>query len=132
MINENKVKSRKIKKTKESKDIFETKQVDIKEKSSVKKIRRNKLRNDFGNSYTTFDTGSDIRKVRSRRLNVKDLNQDEVRLDREIENEDNLSITIMILILVLCFVVGIFLGYMLYRLAMNGGNALMILWYFLR
>ena len=46
---------------------------------------------------------------------------EEKKLDEGIQKDDNMSIGLIILILVLCFVVGISLGYLLYKIALNGG-----------
>lgn len=62
-----------------------------------------------------------VNKFRKRRIHSVDLDRQEKELDRQIEIEDNLSILVMALILVGCFIVGISLGYILYNIAINGG-----------
>lgn len=95
---------------------------------------------------------ADIKKIRGHKIKVVKLEKDdfanieveevieddsnlsdeiEKKIDKEIEHENDLSITVIISILVLCFFVGISLGYMLYRIAINSSNAMMIIKYFL-
>ena len=62
-----------------------------------------------------------VNRVRKRRIHSIDFNEQERELDRQIEIEDNLSVMVMAFILIGCFIVGIFLGYMLYNIAINGG-----------
>lgn len=69
-------------------------------------------------------------KIKTRKIRNVDFNREELKNDKRIENEENLSVAIMILILVICFAVGIFLGYLLYNLAINSSNAAMIVRYF--
>lgn len=45
---------------------------------------------------------------------------EEAKMDQAIEREDNFSIGLIFLIIAMCFVVGISLGYLLYRIAMTG------------
>lgn len=81
-------------------------------------------------------------KVRNRKIRVKledkDMEKDidevqeieeveEEKLDKELETEDNMSFAVMALILVVCFVVGILVGYLLYRLAIDNSNTLSII-----
>lgn len=46
---------------------------------------------------------------------------EEQKLDKEARMDDNFSIVMIIIILVLCFIVGITLGFLLYQLAITGG-----------
>ena len=62
-----------------------------------------------------------VNRFRKRRIHSIDFNEQERELDRQIEIEDNLSVMVMAFILIGCFIVGIFLGYMLYNIAINGG-----------
>ena len=75
------------------------------------------------------------KKVKNKKIRMSFTAKQEARMDKEIENSDNLSVGLMIVILVLCFVVGISLGYVLYRIAINSSNAMFIVkylfgWYF--
>lgn len=45
------------------------------------------------------------------------------KVDKELEQSDNISIAAMIFIIVICFVVGIGLGYILYNLAISNSSA---------
>lgn len=76
--------------------------------------------------------GEKFPRIGTRRLRGLEINREEQKLDQEIEKEDNLSITVMIIILVLCFIIGISLGYILYRIAMNSSNAMFIITHYLR
>ena len=60
--------------------------------------------------------GSKLKKIRMSMTKAE-----EKKLDEGIQKDDNMSIGLIILILVLCFVVGISLGYLLYNIALNGG-----------
>ena len=71
-------------------------------------------------------------KVKGRKLKISNLDVEEIKLDKEIEKSDNLSITVMVIILILCFVIGGILGYMLYRIAINNSNYLFISPYLFR
>lgn len=75
--------------------------------------------------------GKKFSRIGTSRLRGFELTQEEQKLDRELENEDNFSITVMIVILVLCFVVGILLGYVLYRIAMNSSNVMFVITHYL-
>lgn len=74
------------------------------------------------NNYCSYS------KVRKRKIKNVVKNKDDViaskdeYMDQEyknIESEDNFSLGLMIFILVLCVIVGVVLGYFLYRLAIN-------------
>jgi len=81
----------------------------------------------------SIDTVKSEKKIKGRKL--KDYEKErleEERLDKEIEGEDNLSIGLIVVILVVCFVVGIAVGYILYRLAIDSSNVLIALRYFLK
>lgn len=66
-------------------------------------------------------------KVRTRKLRKISDEMREDSLDRTITREDNFSIGLMIAILVGCFVVGIAVGYILYKLAIDNSNTLLII-----
>lgn len=86
-----------------------------------KKIKGSKIKDKDKNDYDVKISDIKSNKVRCRKIRIVDIEREEKELDRKIENEDNLSIAVMVFILVLCFAVGIFLGYMLYNIAINGG-----------
>ena len=45
--------------------------------------------------------------------------KEEEKIDHQMEKEENISIVVMLIILIFCFIIGISLGYMLYRIAIN-------------
>ena len=47
----------------------------------------------------------------------------ETKADREIEQSDNISVVMMVLIIIICFIVGIALGYVLYNISIASSNA---------
>ena len=61
-----------------------------------------------------------INKSKGKRISMSLSKAEEKRLDNDMEKNDKMSIFVMIGILVLCFVVGISLGYLLYKIAMTG------------
>lgn len=52
------------------------------------------------------------------------LNKTDKELEKEALQEENISIAMIVLIIGLCFVVGISLGYILYRIAINSSSVL--------
>ena len=54
------------------------------------------------------------------------LNKTDIELEKEALQEDNISIAMIVLIIGLCFVVGISLGYILYRIAINSSSVLIV------
>ena len=127
-----KVKSRKLNKGTEE---VEEKNVN---KTSSKKTQKKTLDDVLGKVDSSRSvalerrTRSVNKNLKGRKLKVTNEDLDEKKLDKEIENEDNLSITLMIVILLACFVVGGILGYMLYRIALNSSNVLSIVPYLFR
>lgn len=101
------------------------------------KIRPRKLRKDFvakgevlGDNndevlvLTSKKTNEEVmkpKKVRAKKVRMSMSKAEEKRLEKGMQQDDNMSIGLMVLILVVCFVVGITLGYLLYRIALNGG-----------
>lgn len=59
-------------------------------------------------------------KVRTRKIRMSLTKAEEKKIDKEIERSDNMSIVVIVFILAICFVVGIALGYFLYKIAING------------
>lgn len=55
-----------------------------------------------------------------RKIRMSSTLKEEQKLDSEMERSDNFSILIIVGILAICFVVGISLGYVLYKIAING------------
>ncbi len=54
------------------------------------------------------------------------LNKTDKELEKEALQEENISIAMIALIIGLCFVVGISLGYILYRIAINSSSILIV------
>ena len=70
--------------------------------------------------------------LKGKKIKAFNVNLEEQKLDRQYEKEDNLPVAMMVLILVSCFVIGGILGYMLYRIALNSSNALLVIQHFLK
>ena len=70
--------------------------------------------------------------LKGKKIKAFNVNLEEQKLDRQYEKEDNLPVAMMVLILVSCFVIGGFIGYMLYRIALNSSNALLVIQHFLK
>ena len=118
-----KVKSRKVRKRNTNLD-EDTEKAVVSGDSRVRKKEASHQSSTKKDVVLKKDTQNKIKahKIRKKELtDYLDINDsvDEEELDREILAEDNLSIGLMILILVGCLVLGITLGYILYRLAMN-------------
>lgn len=102
--------------------------------TSVKKVNSRKIRYNSKTKDIDDDSiknrnkdnivsSSDIvsKKIKSRKIRMSKTLAEENELDKAIERYDNMSVAVMVFILVVCFVVGILLGYFLYRIAINGG-----------
>ena len=132
----NKVRKRKVnleKKTVSSSDELK--------KESVSKVRKRKVNLD-NKSLKVDSLSSDYKKskkrskkirgskIRYHRLYEKDYDNNkennEINLNESVASEDNLSIGIIIFILVVCFILGISLGYFLYRLAISSSALIVI------
>ena len=75
-------------------------------------------------------------RVRKRIISKRDFNKNVVdKTDKELENDamydENISIAMLIFIICFCFIVGILLGYLLFRIAINNSNIALILKYYL-
>lgn len=66
--------------------------------------------------------------VKGKKINTNKnvVNKTDKELEKEALQEESISIAMIILIVGLCFVVGISLGYILYRIAINSSSALII------
>lgn len=109
-----------------------------KDNINTKKARKKKL-DDVLNKVDSSRAIALERRVRTTNKSlkgkkVKAINRgiEEKKLDQEIEMEESLSVATMILIIVACCVLGSIIGYMLYRIAMNSGNALLVIPYFFK
>ena len=125
-----KLKGKKIKKSVDKVESEEV--VDKKKKTIVTKQVKGK---EVANSSVKKDASTQkYSKVRKRKIKPFILNDNEVdldivekQLDKEIEAEDNLSIGVMILILIGCLALGVSVGYLLYRLAINSSAGIIVI-----
>lgn len=104
--------------------------------ADTKKIRSRKIRNGINdkpvlnskkveskNTEKVENRNTDLskKKVKTRKVRMSFSKAEEQKLDKAMEREDKVSIAVMVIILSICFIVGICLGYILYRIAINGG-----------
>lgn len=102
--------------------------------SDVKKVRARKLNKNssfWDKIDENFENVSNITKkddntkkvtrkrTKPRKIRMSFTAKEEKIMDKQMEVEDNLSVAVMAIILVLCFVVGISLGYILYKIAID-------------
>ena len=73
------------------------------------------------NEVTEIEEDKVTKKVKGKKIKMSLTKAEEKKIDKEVENSDRMSILVMVIILVVCFVLGISLGYVLYRLALTGG-----------
>ena len=94
-----------------------------------KKIESDELKksNNFSNSsLEKFKKNNDDvvkkkrNKIRVKRISMSLTKNEEQEIDKAMEKNDKMSIMVIVVILVLCFVVGISLGWILYNIAING------------
>lgn len=71
-------------------------------------------------------------KIRGKKIKKKVIDEEEKVTDNSLETEETMSIAVILLILLLCFIVGVVLGYLLYHIAINSSNALLIVQSFLK
>lgn len=118
---------------------------DIEKEASVDKVLKVKTRKinkprKKGISFTQAINVAEIKKlseqrnskIRGKKINEKVWNEREEIIDSELENEENMSIAVILFILLVCFIVGIVLGYLLYHIAINSSNALLVVLTFFR
>lgn len=60
------------------------------------------------------------KKIKTRKIKMSLTKAEEKRLDNELEKSDKISLVLLLVILISCFVVGTVLGYFLYRIAIFG------------
>lgn len=60
------------------------------------------------------------KKIKPKKIRMSMTKAEEKKLDKELEMDNNISTAFLLAILVLCFVAGIFLGYVLYKIALFG------------
>ncbi len=117
--------------------------VDLSENTFKVKTRRIKKPRRKGISFTQVLNVSEIKKasekvaekekikIKGKKIKKKVIDEKEKVTDNELENEETMSIAVILFILIVCFVIGIVLGYLLYHIAINSSNALLIVQKFL-
>ena len=117
--------------------------VDLSENTFKVKTSRIKKPRRKGISFTQAINVSEIKKasekvaekekikIKGKKIKEKVINEREKVTDNELENEETMSIAVILFILIVCFVIGIVLGYLLYHIAINSSNALLIVQKFL-
>ncbi len=111
----------------------EKKQKKVSQNEKKVKIKSRKLKSENKESLKFEENNF---KIRKRKISSKELKNDtydevldkeEAIADEKIENEETLSVAVVVVILLICFLVGILLGYLLYHIAINSSNALLII-----
>ena len=98
--------------------------------SDIRKVKSRKIRNNSVSEIKDLDDNKDIndyvdgiektpKKVKTRKIKMSFTAKEEEKIDHQMEKEENISIVVMLIILIFCFIIGISLGYMLYRIAIN-------------
>lgn len=117
--------------------------VDLSENTFKVKTRRIKKPRRKGISFTQVLNVSEIKKasekgaekekikIKGKKIKKKVIDEKEKVTDNELENEETMSIAVILFILIVCFAIGIVLGYLLYHIAINSSNALLIVQKFL-
>ena len=117
--------------------------VDLSENTFKVKTRRIKKPRRKGISFTQVLNVSEIKKasekgaekekikIKGKKIKKKIADEEEKVTDNELENEETMSIAVILFILIVCFAIGIVLGYLLYHIAINSSNALLIVQKFL-
>lgn len=130
MASDKKIRSRKIRK---DGSIIEDKsrrveKVEIVDSISNKEIRTRKIQkskivnnsNFENNNIDNKDSAVTRKKVNARKVRMSLTKAEEKKIDKEMEQDENMSIAVMVFVLLFCFIVGISLGYLLYKIAING------------
>ena len=89
--------------------------------ASAKKIKARKIKkvSDI-NQESDLLENKENRKIKPNKIRMSFSKNEEKKMDEAIARDDNVSIALIVLILAVCFVVGITLGYILYRIAITG------------
>ena len=89
--------------------------------TSAKKIKARKIKkvSDI-NQESDLLENKENRKIKPKKIRMSFSKDEEKKMDEAIARDDNVSIALIVLILAVCFVVGITLGYILYRIAITG------------
>ena len=111
----------------------ERKQQKVGQNEKKVKIKSRKLKSENKESLKFEENNFKIRKRKISSKGLKNdtydevLDKEEAIADEKIENEETLSVAVVVVILLICFLVGILLGYLLYHIAINSSNALLII-----
>ena len=89
--------------------------------ASAKKIKARKIKkvSDI-NQESDLLENKENRKIKPKKIRMSFSKDEEKKMDEAIARDDNVSIALIVLILAVCFIVGITLGYILYRIAITG------------
>ena len=89
--------------------------------ASAKKIKARKIKkvSDINQEFDLLEN-KENRKIKPKKIHMSFSKDEEKKMDEAIARDDNVSISLIVLILAVCFVVGITLGYILYRIAITG------------
>lgn len=89
--------------------------------ASAKRIKARKIKkvSDI-NQESDLLENKENRKIKPKKIRMSFSKDEEKKMDEAIARDDNVSIALIVLILAVCFVVGITLGYILYRIAITG------------
>ena len=100
--------------------------------TKIKARKLKKIQNKIEELNKESISNKENKEDKSKKIKMSFTKKEEQILDKKIELEDNISIVAMIGILIFCFVIGISLGYILYRIAINSSNAMVLIRYFLK
>lgn len=111
-------------------DVKKIKTRKLKKSLSSKKVEEDNLQNinNHTNNLKKNDAvgAKERKKIKSRKIRMSFSVKEEKQMDKQMETFEKVSITVMVFILVLCFIVGVSLGYVLYRIAINSSSAMFI------
>lgn len=105
--------------------------------SEIKKVKSRKLKKDVSSLEKDLKINNDTlekievtnkvaKRIKPKKIKMSFTNKEEKQIDHQMETEENISIVVMLLILVVCFILGITLGYMLYRIAINNSSMFIV------
>lgn len=87
-----------------------------------RKLRKNAIisKEEITQNEKNFKVDKESKRIKTRKIHIMDQSFKEKKIDKMVEYEDNMSIVVMIVILMVCFILGISLGYYLYKIAIAG------------
>lgn len=91
-------------------------------KNNLENIGESKESNQkfIDNTKNNMKSNFKNKNIKLKKISMSLTKKEENELDNYIEKSDNISIVVIVAILIVCFIVGISLGYILYRIAING------------